>query len=108
LDFLSVKCNLTPYTALMIQSIKSKPLRLLFEKGDGSKIGSDLRRKVENILTRLQAAKELKDMNAPGYNLHALKGNRKGTQAVTIKGNWRITFIFNNGDAFDVNLEDYH
>ena len=92
----------------MIQSIKSKPLRLLFEKGDGSKLRSDLLSKIENILTRLQAAKELKDMNAPGYRLHALKGDRKGMWSVTIKENWRITFIFNNGDAFDVNLEDYH
>ena len=92
----------------MIQSIKSKPLRLLFEKGDASKLRSDLLSKIENILTRLQAAKELKDMNAPGYRLHALKGDRKGMWSVTIKENWRITFIFNNGDAFDVNLEDYH
>ena len=92
----------------MVQSIKSKPLRLLFEKGDASKLRSDLLSKIENILTRLQAAKELKDMNAPGYRLHALKGDRKGMWSVTIKENWRITFIFNNGDAFDVNLEDYH
>lgn len=47
-------------------------------------------------------------MNAPGYNLHELTGNRKGTWSVTIKGNWRITFQFINGDAFDVNMEDYH
>lgn len=92
----------------MIQSFKSKPLRLLFEKDDSSKIRPDLVRKVENVLTRLQAAKEIKDMNAPGYNLHPLKGNRKGTWSVTIKENWRITFQFINGDAFEVNMEDYH
>ncbi len=92
----------------MIQSIKSKPLRLLFEKDDISKIRPDFIRKVENILTRLQAAKEIKDMNAPGYNLHQLTGNRKGTWSVTIKENWRITFQFKNGDAFEVNMEDYH
>jgi proteic killer suppression protein len=92
----------------MIQSIKNKPLRLLFEKDDVSKIRPDFIRKVENILTRLHAAKEIKDMNAPGYNLHQLTGNRKGTWSITIKENWRITFQFENGDAFEVNMEDYH
>ena len=92
----------------MIQSIISKPLKLLFDKDDSSKIRPDLIRRVENILTRLQAAKEINDMNAPGYNLHPLTGNRKGIWSVTLKDNWRITFRFINGDAFDVNMEDYH
>jgi len=93
---------------LMIKSFKDKTLRLLFVKGDKSKIRSDLLRKTENILTRLQAAKEIRDMNAPGLMLHKLKGTKKGTWAVTVRSNWRITFRFKNGDAFDVKLEDYH
>ena len=92
----------------MIESIKDKSLKLLFEKGDGSKIRPDLLRKVENILTRLQAAKEIKDMNAPGLNLHKLKGERKDYWSVTVRSNWRITFQFENSDAYDVKLEDYH
>lgn len=92
----------------MIQSFKSKSLKSLFEKGDSSKVRTDLLRKVENILTRLHASKEIKDMNAPGLNLHELKGDRKGTWSVTVKANWRITFTFNNEDGFDVDLEDYH
>lgn len=92
----------------MIENILSKPLRLLFEKGDGSKIRPDILRKVENILTRLHSAKELRDMNAPALKLHELKGGKKGVWAVTVKTNWRITFRFKNGDAYDVNLEDYH
>jgi proteic killer suppression protein len=92
----------------MIRSIKSKPLRLLFEKGDSSRIRPDLLRKVENILTRLHAAKTIMDMNAPTYNLHELKGNRKGTWSVTVRSNWRITFIFKGEDAYDIELEDYH
>ncbi|MCH8232813.1 MAG: hypothetical protein IIB82_09250 [Bacteroidetes bacterium] len=47
-------------------------------------------------------------MNAPGLNLHELKGNRKGTWSGTVKGNRGITFRFENGDAFDVKPEDYH
>jgi proteic killer suppression protein len=92
----------------MIQSFKSKPLKLLFEKGDNSKIRKDLLRKIENIVSRLNAAKEIRDMNAPGFNLHELKGERKETWSVTVKANWRITFCFIEEDAFDVNLEDYH
>ena len=103
-----VKCIFTPYRSLMVESIKSKALKLLFEKGDGSKIRPDLLRKVQNILSRLHAAKEIRDMNAPALNLHELKGERKGIWTVTVKSNWRITFKFEKGDAFDVNLEDYH
>jgi proteic killer suppression protein len=94
--------------SLMIETFKDKALKLLFEKGDSSKIRTDLLRKVENLLTRLDAAKELKDMNAPGLNLHELKGDRKGTWSVTLKTNWRITFRFENENVFDVKLEDYH
>ncbi len=47
-------------------------------------------------------------MALPGYAFHPLKGDRKGTYAVSVSGNWRITFGFANGDATGVNLEDYH
>lgn len=92
----------------MIQNFKDKGLKLLFEKGDSTKIKSDLVRKIENILTRLNAIKEIRDMNAPGLNLHQLKGNKKGIWSVTVKKNWRITFRFENGDVYNVNFEDYH
>lgn len=92
----------------MIHNFKDKGLKLLFEKGDSKKIKSDFVRKIENILTRLHATKEIRDMNAPGLNLHQLKGNKKGTWSVTVKKNWRITFSFENGDVYNVNFEDYH
>ena len=83
----------------MIQSFKSKPLKILFEKGDGSKIRHDLLRKIENILSRLHAAKEIRDMNAPALKLHELKGDRKGIWSVTIKANRRITFTIGSSEA---------
>ena len=92
----------------MIETIKNKSLKLLYEKGYVSKIRPDLLRKVENILARLDAAKELKDMNAPRLKLHELKGDRKGTWSVTVKGNWRITFNMEDEKVYNVNLEDYH
>lgn len=47
-------------------------------------------------------------MNIPGYGFHPLKGRRGGQFAVTVSGNWRITFRLHNGEATDVNIEDYH
>lgn len=48
------------------------------------------------------------DLDLPGYRLHPLKGNLKGMWSVTLSGNWRIVFRFEDGDAFDVDLVDYH
>jgi len=47
-------------------------------------------------------------MNLPGLGLHELKGNRKGTWAVTVSGNWRVTFVFRDRDAEAVDYADYH
>ena len=54
------------------------------------------------------AAAKAEDMNLPGYKFHRLTGERKGTCAVSVTGNWRITFRFEGEDAVDVDLEDYH
>ena len=48
------------------------------------------------------------DMDLPGNRFHALKGQRAGEFAVSVSGNWRITFSFEGVDAVDVGLEDYH
>jgi len=48
------------------------------------------------------------DMGLPGLKLHPLKGARRGTWAVSVSGNWRITFRFSGKDAVDVDYEDYH
>jgi proteic killer suppression protein len=47
-------------------------------------------------------------MNLPGYRLHALSGKEKGTWAVWVTGNWRVTFQFDGPDAVDVDYRDYH
>ena len=47
-------------------------------------------------------------MNLPGFDFHQLKGRRKGTYAVSVSGNWRLTFRFDGEHAVDVDLEDYH
>lgn len=64
--------------------------------------------RIERMLDRLDAAHEAKDMDLPGFKFHTLKGDRKGEFAVSVSGNWRITFEFDGQDAVNVNLEDYH
>jgi proteic killer suppression protein len=59
-------------------------------------------------LTRLDASANQADMDLPGLRLHPLKGELKGFYAVDVSGNWRIVFRFEDGDAVDVDLVDYH
>lgn len=92
----------------MIKSFKHKGLELFF--GTNSKRLLDTRdlAKITRILDRLDAAMVVKDVDIPGWDLHELKGKRKGVWSVAVRKNWKITFIFKNGDIYDINLEDYH
>ena len=92
----------------MIQKFKHKGLRLLFESGISSGVNVQHVMRPRKILALLETAETIEDMDLPGLGLHPLKGNRKGTWAVKVSGNWRITFKIKNGDAFDINYEDYH
>ena len=60
------------------------------------------------ILGRLNVAVEPRDMALPGLELHPLKGDRKGSWAVRVSENWRVTFKFSGSDVKDVDYEDYH
>lgn len=60
------------------------------------------------MLDRLDSCVRPEDMNLPGYKFHQLKGERKECYAVSVSGNWRITFKFEGENAVDVDLEDYH
>ncbi len=64
--------------------------------------------KLLDILDRLDAAIDIEDMRYPASKLHQLKGNRKSEWSIPISGNWRVTFEFENGNAYVVNYEDYH
>jgi len=64
--------------------------------------------KLRDILSRLDAAGTVRDMDLPGFRLHPLKGELKGFWAVTVRANWRVVFRFAEGEALDVNYIDYH
>jgi toxin HigB-1 len=92
----------------MIKSFKHKGLNLYFTRNINKLLDARLVSKINRILDRLDTAVVVKDMDIPGWNLHELKGNRKGTWSVAVNGNWRITFRFDHDEVHDVNLEDYH
>lgn len=92
----------------MIKTFIHKGLKKLFEDDDRSNIQPEYTEKLLDILDRLDAAVEIQDMRYPGSKLHQLQGNRKGVYSVTVSKNWRVTFVFQDGDAYDVNYEDYH
>ncbi len=83
-------------------------MRKLFESGVVTGIQPQHSTRLRRILALLETADSIEDMDLPGLNLHELKGNRKGTYAVKVIGNWRVTFQIADGDVFDVGYEDYH
>ena len=92
----------------MIKSFRHKGLKQLFETGKSRGVSADLTRRAVRQLDLLNRAGQPSDVDLPGYRLHELKGDRKGTWSLTVSGNWRITFTFSEGDTYDVDLEDYH
>ena len=59
-------------------------------------------------LAALDTAYTVDDMNVPGWRLHPLKGELVGRWAITVNGNWRVTFEFREGNAYVLDYEDYH
>lgn len=92
----------------MIINFRHKGLERFFSKSDYRGIPAQHAARLERLLDRLDAALKPDDMSLPGYRFHPLKGERKGTYAVSVSGNWRLTFRFAGEDATDIDLEDYH
>ena len=95
------------YDRSVIRSFSHTGLKKMHE-GNPSRIAAKLRLRVALALSALDAAESPLELNVPGYRLHQLKGDRKGTWSITISGNWRITFRFDEAGANDVDLIDYH
>jgi toxin HigB-1 len=92
-----------------IRSFRHKGLKRLFENDDRRGVSAGQAQKISDVLAALDTAEGPGDMGLfPGWHLHPLKGDHKGSWSVTITGNWRIVFRFVKGDAFDVDLTDYH
>jgi toxin HigB-1 len=92
----------------MIKGFRHRGLERYFTNGTTTGIQAKHEKRIRLILARLHASTSARDMNLPGLGLHPLKGKRKGTWAVSVSGNWRITFAFDGADAIEVDYEDYH
>jgi proteic killer suppression protein len=102
-------CNRMGYTiAVAITGFRHKGLERFFTTGAKSGIQARHADRLRLILGRLNVATSAQDMNLPGLDLHDLRGPRKGTWAVKVSGNWRLTFASAGRDVERVDYEDYH
>jgi toxin HigB-1 len=92
----------------VIDSFKHKGLKRLFEEDDRSRLSADLVAKIRLILSALEEAGSIDDLDQPSFRLHRLKGDLEGYWAVTVRANWRIVFRFEGVKASSVDLVDYH
>jgi proteic killer suppression protein len=92
----------------VIKSFKHKGLQALFEKDSRAGITPTHVEKLRRILARLNVASKPSDVNVPGWALHPLKGDMAGQWAVSVSGNWRLTFEFDGTDVVLVDYKDYH
>ena len=83
-------------------------LRRFHERGEAQALNPDYRSKARRVLTALEGASSVNEVHLPGFRLHPLRGNRRGQWSVRVSGNWRIVFRFQDGEAVDIDLIDYH
>jgi proteic killer suppression protein len=91
-----------------IKAFRHKGLERFFTTGSKAGIQAKHAERLRLILGRLNACTSVRDMNLPGLDLHELHGLRKGTWAVKVSGNWRVTFACAGKDVDGVDYEDYH
>lgn len=92
----------------MILSFRHKGLKKFFEQGSLAGIQAAHAKRLRFQLAALDTAQRIEDMDIPGFRLHPLKGTGQGRWSVVVNGNWRITFEFQNGNAYVLDYEDYH
>ena len=92
----------------MIESFRHKGLRRLFDNDDRRLLAPDMVDRIRVILGALDAADKIDDLDRPSFRLHPLKGDRRGQWSITVRANWRIVFRFEDGNARDLDLVDYH
>jgi proteic killer suppression protein len=92
----------------MIVSFKHKGLEKFYKTGSKAGINANHVKRLSAILARLDVASVPEDMDLPGLFIHKLTGNLEGFYAVTVSGNWRVTFKFEDGNVHVVDYLDYH
>jgi len=100
--------SVTRYSLSVIRTVRHKGLKRLYQRDDPRGVAPDLLLRVRAILAQLDDAEVIDDMRFPGHRLHRLKGDLKDFWSVTVSGNWRIIFRFEDGHVYDIDLVDYH
>ena len=96
---------------MIVRSVRHRGLRRLIEDDDPRLLRQELVDRVRKVLTVLILAEDMKNFMAyapRGWRVHKLSGDRRGEWSVSVSGNWRITFLEDDGFVDRVNLEDYH
>ena len=94
---------------MAIKSIRHKGLRRLYEDGDSRGVRAAFANKLRDMLHVLDVARTIDEVaTVPGWRLHPLKGDLRGYWSLTVSSNWRLVFRFADGDAFELDLTDYH
>jgi proteic killer suppression protein len=92
----------------VIRSFRHRGLKALYEGRSERRVATDHVERLRDILAVLDRSRRSDDVNLPGFRLHPLKGGLRGYWAVSVSGNWRVTFRFEDGDVVDVDYIDYH
>jgi proteic killer suppression protein len=93
----------------MIQSFRDRQTELIWQGRVSRQLPPDIQDRALRKLRQLDASQTLDDLrNPPGNRLEALTGNRMGQMSIRINDQWRICFVWSNGDAGDVEIVDYH
>ena len=92
----------------MILSFRHRGLERLYEGRGPQRVSPEHVAKLTRILAVLDQSGMPRDMDLPGFRLHALMGQLRGHFAVRVSANWRVTFRFEDGHAVDVDYIDYH
>lgn len=93
----------------MIKTFADRRTKELYETGKAKRFPPDVAKRAARKLEYVDLATTLDDLRSPpGNRLHALEGDRKGQHSISINDQWRICFSFESGDAYDVEVCDYH
>jgi proteic killer suppression protein len=94
---------------MIIRSIRHRGLRRFVEHNDPRGLRPEIVNRVRNILAVLIAAETMEGVTGPpGWRIHQLTGDRRGTWSISVSGNWRITFAVEENAIIHLDLEDYH
>jgi proteic killer suppression protein len=101
--------HVTRYIRKVIRSFADRHTEWFWTTGSSGRLPPEIERRALRKLSALDAADQIETLRVPpGNRLHVLEGDRAGQHSISISDQWRICFVFRDGDAYDVEVCDYH